>query len=223
MQQGAKQTQERTQKGGIAKTCGCRETTATRGRASATAAAQEKKREAANVYDKLAKGEVNDFIIDAAISNDKVRPKLVKVLASRLREAKLRKLAFEQANKGSLYTYTALDLKNFEHWDRVKAECPDVKDPSDCDSGDVSGAGRGGSTAKAIQAMVDKLPSVHAMTPPPPSEFAAAFFNAKRACVPTLKEKLAAIDADHADGLLTEEEVTFYKAKIKHAHYLGSS
>jgi hypothetical protein len=180
-------------------------------------AQQEKKREATAIYDKVAKGEVNDFVIESAVGDDKVRSKLVKVLSSRLREAKIRKLAFEQANKGATYTYTPTDLANFESWGKLKDTCPDIQD---IDSSDQS-SGRASSLAAAIQEMAAKLPSTLSIMPVSPQDYAQAFFAAKRASVPTLKEKLAAVDADFEEGLLTEEEVIFYKTKIKQAHYLS--
>jgi hypothetical protein len=184
---------------------------------------QEKKREAVSAHEKLSKGEVNDFIVETAISDDRVRPKLVKVLASRLREAKLRKLAFEQTHKGAQYTYTATDLENFQHYEKVKQACPDVKDIDEAVESSGAGASRGGALANAIQGIVDKLPRVEAMTPMSPTQFAEAFFKAKRASVTSLRDKLLAVDADHADGLLSAEEVQFYKNKIKEAHYLGAT
>jgi hypothetical protein len=177
---------------------------------------QDTKREVNHVYDKLSKGEVNDFIVDTAIKNEKTRPKLAKVLASRLREAKMRKMAFESTNKGGTYTYSATDLENFAHWAKLKSADPDLRDDSEIET---SSAPRGGGLAAAINSMCERLPSVQALTPMSPVAFAEAFFNAKRASIPSLKEKLAAVDADAAEGLLNAEEVTFYKKRIKEAHY----
>jgi hypothetical protein len=180
--------------------------------------AQETKREAAQALDGLVKGEVNDFVVDVAIKNEAMRPKLVKVLASRLREAKMRKMAFEHANKNAKYTYTATDMQNFAHWDRLKAVVPEVGDVPDSEP-ETSSAPRGGAIASAIKALSDRLPSVSALTPMSPVAFAEAFFQAKRASIPTLKQKLNQVDKDAEDGLLDEAEVNFYKKRIKDAHF----
>jgi hypothetical protein len=168
-------------------------------------------------------GIVNDFVIGCAVKDEKVRPKVVKELASRLRQAKMRKIAFESQNKGATYTYSAKDLENFGYWDTLKAQVQDMPNLDDLD--DTAPAQKGGTAlAKALQDVSAQSAAARAsFTPMSPQAFAEAFYAAKRAQTLTLKQKLECVDADVAEGVITPAEAEVYKKSIKDSHYSFSS
>ena len=185
---------------------------------------KQAKRAANQSFEGLAKGEVNDAIISCCKDNEPVRIKAIKVLASRLREAKMRKMSFEASNKGATYTYTSLDMENFRMWgDLKKMDSTLPEDPTSDAGGDAgtATAARGGSLAAAITVLADRV----ATTTPSmaPEAFAEAFFRAKRAhesaSRPTLAQKYAAVDADVAAGTINQQQGIFYKSKITEEHY----
>jgi hypothetical protein len=186
----------------------------------------EQKREDKKAFDALRNGEVNDMVINLAVSNDTVRMKAVKVLASKLRAAKMRKLSWEAANKGGKYTYSEADLRDFEQWKQVKehdGSLPD--DPTDGVTSDAttSSAPRGGALAASITTLLEKMPERSQYQPASPQEFASAFWTARSEHVEktklSLKDKLAVVDKDVADGTITAEEGAEFKAQIKTEHY----
>jgi hypothetical protein len=189
--------------------------------------AGEKRREAQKGYDVLRKGEVNDMIIALAKDHENIKSKAIKVLSSKLRKAKMAKMAYEAEHKDGKYTYTPEDLANFEHWRSLKAnvdnELPD--DPTESDSVGLVEK-RGGAMANAIVAMTDKLTAAATQFQPiDVSHFANAFYAAKRAhdAEPrrSLKEKLQIVDEDAEQGIITIAVAEQMKSKITEQHYLS--
>lgn len=191
--------------------------------------AVETKREIHKADTSFKNGEVNDIVIKCAMDNEVVRPKAIKVVASRLRELKMRRLAWEaqerQSGKNGQYTYTAEDLKNFQYWkDLKRADDTLPEDPTENDDADVAvSAGRGGGLAKAIAAFTEKMTMASQFQPMPVQEFASAFFKAKREhealTTRSLKQKLDAITRDVLEKTITEEEGRLYKKQVTEAHY----
>ena len=188
--------------------------------------AVEQKREAKNAFDTLRNGEVNEMVINLAVSNEVVRMKAVKVLASKLRAAKMRKLAWEASNKGGKYTYSDADLRDFEQWRKVREHDGTLpEDPTDGATSDTTtaSAARGGALASSIAQMMERMPTAAQLQPPSPQEFATAFWSARREHQQqtrlSLKDKLAQVDDDVADGTITADEATTFKAQIKKDHY----
>jgi hypothetical protein len=191
--------------------------------------AVETKREIHKADATFKNGEVNDIVIKCAVNNETVRPKAIKVVASRLRELKMRRLAWEaqerQSGRNGQYTYTAEDLKNFQYWNDLKrAEVTLPEDPTENDDADVAvSAGRGGGLAKAIAAFTEKLATAAQFQPMPVQDFASAFFKAKREhealTTRSSKQKLDAIASDVLDKTITEEEGKLYKKQVTEAHY----
>ncbi len=188
--------------------------------------AGEQKREDKKAFELLRNNEVNEMVINLAVSNETVRLKAVKVLASKLRAAKMRKLSWESANKGGKYTYTDADIRDFEQWRLLRQNDDSLpEDPADATTSDTatSSATRGGSLAAAITAMAEKMPSAAQLQPMSPKEFASAFWSARREHSEktrlSLKDKLALVDRDLADDSITEEEAEAFKKRIKEDHY----
>jgi hypothetical protein len=187
----------------------------------------EQKREDKKAFDTLRNGEVNDMVINLAVSNETVRIKAVKVLASKLRAAKMRKIAWESANKGGKYTYTDADLRDFEQWKTVQQADPSLPDdPADGATSDatIAPAPRGGALAACITTLLERqAASAAQLQPASPKEFASAFWNARSEHVDkmrlSLKDKLARVDADVADGSITAQEAEGFKEQIKKDHY----
>ena len=96
--------------------------------------AGEAKREVNKCFEQLRTGEVNDMAIECAAKDAPLRIKAVKILASRLRAAKMRKLSFEQSNKGQQYTYGEADLQAFKQWQQLRQMDKELPDPfpSEC-------------------------------------------------------------------------------------------
>jgi hypothetical protein len=188
--------------------------------------AVEQKREAKIAFDTIRNGEVNEMVISLAVSNDTVRMKAVKVLASKLRAAKMRKLAWEASNKGGRYTYSDADLRDFEQWRQLRQhDCTLPEDPTDGTTSDstTASAARGGVLAASIAQMMERMPTAAQLQPPSPQEFAAAFWSARREHHQqtrlSLKDKLAQVDNDLADGPITADEASTFKDQIKKDHY----
>jgi hypothetical protein len=183
--------------------------------------AVEDRRASIKTHDNLKNGIVNEVVINCALKDEKVRIKVVKELASRLRQAKMRKMAFESQNKDATYTYTAKDLEEFGHWEKLKKEVHDMPDLDDLD--DTAPAQKAGTAlAKALHDVSAQCASARAtFTPISPSAFAQAFFEAKKAHtqVLTLKQKLQVVDTDMDEGTITAEEASIYKKRIKELHY----
>jgi hypothetical protein len=190
--------------------------------------AVEQKREDKKAHDTLRNGECNDMVIACAVGNETVRAKAVKVLASKLRAAKMRKLAWESQNKNGKYTYSEADLRDFEQWNKVREQDTSLPmDPTDGETSDActTAAPRGGALAASISQLMDRLPTVAQLQPMSPQEVATAFWNARREydnskkVNVSLKEKLMLVDNDVADGAITAEEAKTFKAQIKKDHY----
>jgi hypothetical protein len=188
--------------------------------------AVEQKREDKKVFDALRNGEVNDMVINLAVSNEVVRMKAVKVLASKLRAAKMRKLSWESANKGGKYQYTDGDLRDFEQWRQVRQQDSTLpEDPTDGTTSDTTtaSAARGGALAASISQMMERMPTAAQLQPPSPQEIANAFWSARREHHEqtrlSLKDKLALVDQDVADGTITAQEAVTFKEQIKKDHY----
>ena len=185
------------------------------------------KRDASKSFDFMKNGVVNDFVVECATKDEKVNTKLVKELSSRLRQAKMRKLAFEASNKGGTYTYTAEDMENFRLWDKVREAHPDLPE-GECIDDDVSASKRGGHLVAALQDLAAQGAQLRQhFTPMSPSDFASEFFKAKRAHAEatklTLKAKLEMVDGDVRDGTITQVEAQAIKKKIKDEHYTFGS
>ena len=181
------------------------------------------KRDATKSYDFIKNGVVNDFVVDCASKDDKVKPKLVLELSSRLRQAKMRKIAFEQSNKGGSYTYTAEDMENFRLWDKVRETNSLLPEAEDID-GDIPASKKGGQLLTALKELTAQGAQLRQhFTPMSPSEFASEFFKAKRAhecsIKMTLGQKLAMVTDDVACGIITPTEGDAYKKRIKDEHY----
>ncbi len=173
-------------------------------------------------------GECNDIVIKCAVDNEQIRHKAIKVVASRLRELKMRRLAWEAQERASgrngQYTYTAEDLKNFQYWNDLKeADTTLPEDPTETDEAGDAAATRGGGLAKAIAAFTEKLATASQFRPMPVEEFASAFFKAKREheaqSTRSLRQKLSAIEQDVADRTITAEQGELYKKQVTDAHY----
>jgi hypothetical protein len=186
-------------------------------------AAVDDRRASIKTHENLKNGIVNEFVINCAVKDEKVRPKVVKELASLLRQAKMRKMAFEEQHKGATYTYTQKDIENFGHWEKLKSQVQDMPDVDDLD--DTVPAQKGGKAlAKALQDVTAQSAAARAsFTPISPAAFAEAFFAAKRAQILTLKQKLDRVDADMAEGVITPAEAEIYKKAIKDSHYSFAS
>ena len=183
----------------------------------------ERKREAKTGYDDLRKGEVNDMIIALARDHENIRSKAVTVLASKLRAAKMRKLAYEQNNKDGKYTYGAEDMASFEYWRKLKAI--DTELPDDPTEGMCTVEKAGGKMAAAITSLTQQLAaSAKNVQPLNPAEFFTAFYEAKRkqetAGTLTLAEKLERVDTDVAAKTISAAKGQEIKDKIIVAHYL---
>jgi hypothetical protein len=177
-------------------------------------------------HDTMKNGIVNDAVIECAVKDEKVRSKAVKELASRLRQAKMRKMAYESQHKDGTYTYTAQDMESFKHWDTLKTHFQDMPDADEVDEGPAQ---------KSSTQLTKALESIQAQgaiarssfTPVAPNVFAEAFFAAKRAHVAahvlSLKHKLEMVDKDVQEGTITAQEAEIYKKKIKEAHYSFAS
>ena len=182
--------------------------------------AQNDKRQTKNLLASLKDNEVNDALIEAAAGKEQVQLKLLKVLASRVRDAKIRASVWEQSNKGQKYTYTEADLKNVADYKTCKTRFdPNGKDATDSDTASM----RGGHMAAAIEQLAAKLPTASTFNVTSASEFATQFFEAKRRHdaqrVLTLQQKLAQVDDEFTKGNINAEEVDSYKKKIKDAHF----
>ena len=174
------------------------------------------------LIERIAEGFLNDAMIQAAEGKEVVQTKLLKVLASRVRDAKIRASVWEQTNKGQKYTYTPLDLKNAQDYKK----CKDTFDPNGKDATDSDTAGtanRGGHMAAAIESLAAKLPSAAAFNITSAGDFATQFFEAKRKhdaqSTLTLAQKLAQVDDQFTQGIFDAEEVNVYKKQIKDAHF----
>ena len=185
----------------------------------------EARREVTKAYDTLRNGEVNDMVIACAVTNDVVRGKVVKVLASKLRAAKMRKMAWEAKNKGAKYTYTDADIADFEQWNSIREHDTTLPlDPTDAETSDVptSAAPRGGTLAASITQLLERMPTTPTVAATP-SEFASAFWKARREQDQdnrlSLKDKLAIVDKDVTEGTITAEEGEAFKTQIKKDHY----
>ena len=181
------------------------------------------KRDAIKSHDFMKNGVVNDFVVECASKDDKVKPKLVKELASRLRQAKMRKLAFEGANKNGTYTYTAEDMENFRLWDKVRETDKDLPEGENID-GDIPASKKGGQLVTALQELTAQGAQLRQhFTPMSPSDFAAEFFKAKRAHAEatklTLAQKLKVVQDDVHEGSITQDEATGIIKRIKQEHY----
>jgi hypothetical protein len=182
----------------------------------------ERKREAKSGYDELRKGEVNDMIIALASQHENIKNKAVTVLASKLRQAKMRKIAFEATSKDGKYTYGADDMANFDFWKKLKAI--DTELPDDPTEGACTVEKGGGKMAVAIKNLTEQLASATKQVQPMnASDFANAFYAAKRAHemagALSLQEKLARVDKDVADKIITSAKGEEVKNKIIDAHY----
>jgi hypothetical protein len=185
------------------------------------------KRDATKSFDFMKNGVVNDFVVDCAKKDERVKPKLVKELASRLRQAKMRKLAFEESNKGGTYTYTPQDMENFRLWDSVRETFAELPEAENID-GDVPASKKGGHLVTALQELTAQGAQLRQhFTPMSPSAFAAEFFKAKRAHAEetkmTLKQKLQVVADDIADGSITQDESEAIIKRIKAEHYTFGS
>jgi flagellar biosynthesis regulator FlaF len=185
------------------------------------------KRDATKSYDFIKNGVVNDFVVDCASKDEKVKPKLVQELSSRLRQAKMRKIAFEQTNKGGMYTYTAEDMENFRLWDKVREADAQLPEAEDID-GDIPASKKGGQLVTALKELTAQGAQLRQhFTPMSPSEFASEFFKAKRAHADaiklTLAQKLAMVTDDVAGGTITPAEGEAFKKRIKDEHYSFSA
>lgn len=185
----------------------------------------EARREVTKAYDSLRTGEVNDMVIACAVSNEVVRGKVVKVLASKLRAAKLRKIAWETKNKGAKYTYTDADMQDFNQWNAMREQDNTLPlDPTDAETSDVptSAAPRGGTLASSISQLLERMPTTPTVAATP-SEFASAFWKARREQQEdnklSLKDKLAIVDKDVTEKTITEQEGEAFKKQIKKDHY----
>ena len=182
----------------------------------------ERKREAKSGYDELRKGEVNDMIIALASQHENIKNKAVTVLASKLRAAKMRKIAFEQTNKDGKYTYGADDMANFDFWKKLKAIDTDL--PDDPTEGVCTVEKGGGKMAVAITHLTETLASAAKQVQPMnASDFALAFFTAKRAHerdgALSLQEKLKRVETDVAAKVISAAKGEEVKNKIIDAHY----
>jgi hypothetical protein len=183
------------------------------------------KRDASKSYDFIKNGVVNDFVVECASKDDKVKPKLVKELSSRLRQAKMRKLAFEESNKGG--TYTAEDMETFRLWDKVRETDQELPVGEDIDA-DIPASKKGGHLVTALKELTAQGAQLrqHFM-PMSPSDFASEFFKAKRAhgeaAKLTLKQKLEMVEVDVGDGTITHAEGEAFKKRIKEEHYTFAS
>lgn len=185
------------------------------------------KRDATKSFDYMKNGVVNDFVVDCAKKDEKVKPKLIKELASRLRQAKMRKLAFEEANKGGTYTYTPQDMENFRLWDNVRETFTELPEAENID-GDIPASKKGGHLVTALQELTAQGAQLRQhFTPMSPSQFAAEFFKAKRAHAEetkmTLKQKLQVVADDVADGSIEQDEASAIIKRIKAEHYTFGS
>ena len=185
------------------------------------------KRDANKCYDFLKNGIVNDFIVECASKDPMVQPKLVKELSSRLRQAKMRKLAFEDSNKGGTYTYTAQDLEHFRLWDKMRATATELPPGEDIDS-DIPASKKGGQLVTALQNLTAQGAQLRQhFTPMSPQDFALEFFKAKRKHAEettlSLKQKLDMVDKDLTENSITADEASAYKKKIKDDHYAFGS
>ena len=181
------------------------------------------KRDATKCYDYLKNGIVNDFVVECAAKDPKVHPKLVQELSSRLRQAKMRKMAFEESTKGGTYTYTAQDMENFRLWDNVRTTATELPAAEDIDS-QIPASKKGGQLVAALQNLTAQGQQLRQhFTPMSPQDFASEFFKAKRKHAEetklTLKQKLEMVDKDLADNSISAEEATTFKKKIKDDHY----
>ena len=186
----------------------------------------ERKREAKTGYDDLRKGEVNDMIIALARDHENIKSKAVTVLASKLRQAKMRKLSYEQTNKDGKYTYGAEDMANFEYWRKMKAIDPEL--PEDPTEGMCTVEKAGGKMAAAITNLTETLAaSAKHVQPMNPGEFFTAFFEAKEAKSQrhetagtlTLDQKLKRVDDDVAKKVISPAKGEEVRNKIIDAHY----
>jgi hypothetical protein len=188
--------------------------------------AVEQKREDKKAFDAIRNGEVNDMVINIAVSNEVVRMKAVKVLASKLRAAKMRKLSWEASNKNGKYTYSAADLRDFEQWNMLKKQDSSLpEDPTDGATSDATTttAPRGGALASSIAQLMERMPTAAQLQPASPQDIASAFWKARSEQAEktrlSLKDKLALVDKDVADGTITAVEGSKYKEQIKEDHY----
>jgi hypothetical protein len=186
----------------------------------------EQKREDKKAFDALRNGEVNEMVINLAVSNEVVKMKAVKVLASKLRAMKMRKLSWEAANRGGRYSYTDTDLRDLEQWRQVREHDSSLpEDPTDGAVSDAStaSAARGGALAASIAQMMERMPTAAQLQPASPQEFANAFWSARREFQTqtrlSLKEKLQIVDNDLAAGDITASEAATFKEQIKKDHY----
>lgn len=185
------------------------------------------KRDASKSYEFMKNGVVNDFVVECACKDDKVKPKLVKELSSRLRLAKMRKLAFEESNKGGTYTYTAADMENFRLWDKIRETDKELPVGEDIDA-NIPVSKKGGLLVTALKELTSQGTQLRQhFTPLSPSDFASEFFKAKRAHAEatklTLKQKLEMVQSDVADGTITHAEGEAFAKKIKEQHYTFAS
>lgn len=185
------------------------------------------KRDAAKSYDYMKNGLINDFVVECATKDEKVKPKLVKELSSRLRQAKMRKMAFEESNKGGTYTYTAEDMENFRLWDKLRASEKELPNGDDLDA-DIPASKKGGQLVNALKELTAQGAQLRQhFTPMSPQEFAIEFFKAKRAHAEatalTLSQKLAMVDKDVREKAITSEEGEQFKKRIKDQHYTFAS
>jgi hypothetical protein len=181
------------------------------------------KREATKHYDNLRAGVCNDAIIEFAKKDAPIRMKAVKVLSSNLRAAKIRKSSFEATHKGQTYTYTDADLQSFDLWKKLhEADATLPEDPTT--DADLVREKRSGPLAAAISSMTKTLETATPLQGiMSPADFANAFYAAKRAhemqTVLSLQQKLAIIDADVANKVITAEQGKKYKEKVMDKHY----
>ena len=100
-------------------------------------------------------------------------------------------------------------------------------DPADGATSDATmapPAPRGGALASCINTLLERqAASAAQLQPASPKEFASAFWNARSEHADktrlSLKDKLARVDADVADGSITADEAVKFKVQIKKDHY----
>jgi hypothetical protein len=189
---------------------------------------RDKKRQSKSALEDIRNNKVTQLVKEAALEDPVVKARAFKLLQNKVRAAKLEAAVWEKNHCGlGKYSYNDQQLADIEYLTVLKKDFPEDSDALPESDGVVEK--KKGGVAHAIGNLVSKLPS---LAPPTVDAglFAQAFFSAKRehqdrvaAAAPrkrTLSERLADVQQQHADNVISKDELLHYEAEIKKQYFL---
>ncbi len=188
---------------------------------------RDNKRRSKSALEEIRNKKVTQLVKDAALEDPVVKQRAFKLLQTKVRAAKLEASVWEKQHGGlGKYSYNQAQLADIEYFTQLKKDFPDESDA--LPESDGVGDKKKGGVAQAIGELIAKLPTLA-----PPSidanQFAQAFFQAKMQhegqAVPvsgkrTLAQRLADLEAQYADNVITMAERNHYATEIKKAYFM---